>query len=161
MTDRSMGVADMIDRGMGMASMTDRRMRVAAMNDCRMSMTAVAAARMSAMPMMPAIAAAPTDAGTEIFAAPVPAWAVPTVVVPAIIAAEPDKLRALDHVQAIGCVAQLRRCGHGSRVNTGAHYRHANDKYGRDRNGGSEFTHDNLQTFDQNLLNYSRRELPE
>ena len=99
MTDRRMGMTDMTDRRMGMTDMTDRRMR----------MTGMTATGVSAAPMMPAVAAAPADARSEVLVAPVPAGAVPTVVVPAIIAAEPDELRALDHIQAVGRAA--KRCG--------------------------------------------------
>jgi hypothetical protein len=50
------------------------------------------------VPMMPAVTAAPADAGSKVLAAPVPAWAVPTVVIPAIIVTEPNELRALDYI---------------------------------------------------------------
>jgi hypothetical protein len=73
------------------------------------------------VPMMPAVTAAPADAGSKVLAAPVPAWAVPTIVIPAIIVTEPDELRALDYIQAVGHTANRSRCNHRSRANTGAH----------------------------------------
>ena len=130
----------MTDRCMRVTGMTDRCMRVTGMNDRRMRMTAVTAAGMSAMPMVPAIAAAPADAGREVFAAPVPARAVPAVVVPAVIVTEPDELRALDDIQAIGRIANGSGCGHrrGARL----HDRCARKEYRCGSNDSSKFAHD-------------------
>ena len=58
--------------------------------------------RMSSTPMMPAVATAPTDAGSEVLVAPVSAGPVPTIVIPAVIVTEPDELRALDYIQPVG-----------------------------------------------------------
>jgi hypothetical protein len=151
MTDRSMRVTGMTDRRMRMTRMTDRRMRVTRMNDRCMRMTgmndrcvgmAATTAGMSAMPMMPAVAAAPADAGRKVLAAPVPAWAVPTVVIPAIIVTEPDELRALDHVQAVGCSANCSRRNHRDRADAGADDRCARNENGCRRNGNSESMHE-------------------
>jgi hypothetical protein len=158
-TDRGMCMAGMTDRRMGVASMTDGRVRVTAMSDRGVRMTRMAAAGMSAMPMMPAIAAAPADAGTEILTAPVPAWAIPAVVVPAIIATEPDELRALDHVQAVGGIADRGWCDRWSGVGAGAYYRHTGNKHGRDRKRAGDSTHDNLPKLDFPI--HTLRELPE
>jgi hypothetical protein len=66
-------------------------------------------ARMSSTPMMPAVAAAPADARSEVLVAPVPAGAVPTVVIPAVIVTEPNELRALDYIQAVGRASNRSR----------------------------------------------------
>ncbi len=140
--DRCMGVNTMHDRCMGMTGMTDR---------C-VGMIAVTAPTtgMSAMPMMPAVAAAPADAGSTVLAAPVPAWAIPPVVVPAIMVTEPDELRTLDHVQAIGRVANYCGRDHRGRVDAGAYEWYAGNecRCSRDR---SRFTHDDLRAFIQIL----------
>ncbi len=165
MTDRRTGMATataVTNRCMGMTTMHDRRMRMTAMNDCRMRMTAMndrcmrmtamsamTAAGMSAMPVMPAVAAAPADAGREILTAPVPAWAVPTVVIPTIMATEPDELRALDHVQAVGRIANRSGPNHRGCTDAGAHDRCAGNENGRGRNGNGESTHDGLPVFNR------------
>ena len=100
------------------------------------------AAGMSPTPMMPAVAAAPAEARNEVLAAPVPAGAVPTVVVPAIILTEPDELRALDYIQAVGRTANCSGCAHRRR--TGAHDRSAGNEDGCGRNGNGESTHGDL-----------------
>ena len=132
----------MTDRRTGMAAMNDRRTGMAAMNDRCMGMTATRTAGVSATPMMPAVAAAPADAANEVLAAPVPPGAVPTVVVPAIIATEPDELRALDYIQALGRTANCSGCDHRRR--TGAHDRSAGNEDGCGRNGNGESTHGDL-----------------
>jgi hypothetical protein len=128
------------------AAMNDRCTAITAMNDRCMRMPAMNAAGMSAMPVTPAVAAAPADAGREILTAPVPAWAVPTVVIPAIMATEPNELRALDHIQAIGCCADRSRRDHRGRVE--AHYRRARKENGCGRDRDHEFTHGDLVNFD-------------
>jgi len=154
--------AAMTDRRVRARCMTDGRMHVAAMSDYGVRMTRVTrmtAAGMSAMPMMPAIAAAPTDAGTEVLAAPVPAGTVPAVVVPAIIAAEPDELRALDHGQAIGRIANGSGRGHGRSPHMDD--RCASNEERRGSNDNCEFTHDDLPRLPKNLPVCTLRELTE
>jgi hypothetical protein len=101
-------------------------------------MTAGATPGMTTSPMMPAVAAAPADAGGSVLVTPVPAGAVPTVVVPAIIVTKPNELRALDDIQAIGRTANRSRCDHCA----GAHDRCADDENGCGRNGNSQSSHD-------------------
>jgi hypothetical protein len=151
--------AAMTDRRMRARCMTDGRMHVAAMSDYGVRVTRMTAAGMSAMPMMPAIAAAPTDAGTEVLAAPVPAGTVPAVVVPAIIAAEPDELRALDHGQAIGRIANGSGRGHGRSPHMDD--RCASNEERRGSNDNCEFTHDDLPRLPKNLPVCTLRELTE
>jgi hypothetical protein len=66
------------------------------------TVTARPTSSMTAAPTVPAKAAAPTDARDSVAAAPIPAWAIPAVVVPAITAAKPDELRVLDEIEAVG-----------------------------------------------------------
>jgi hypothetical protein len=142
-----------------MSGMNDRRMSMAGMNDCCVGMTGMndnsvammtaTTAGMSAMPMMPAVTAAPADAGRKVLAAPVPARPVPTVVIPAIIVTEPDELRALDHIQAVGRSVNCSRRNHRGRVDVDADDRCAGNENGGGRNGNSESTHDDLPVLDR------------
>lgn len=99
-------------------------------------------ARMSSTPMMPTIAAAPTDAGSEVLVAPVPAGAVPTVVIPAVIVTEPDELRALNYIQAIG--RSSNRSSHRGCTDTGPHDRRTANEDGCGRNRHSEPMHNDF-----------------
>jgi hypothetical protein len=150
-TNRRTGMAGMNDRRMGMAGMNDCCMGMTGMNDNCVGMMTATTAGMSAMPMMPAVAAAPANAGRKVLAAPVPARPVPTVVIPAIIVTEPDELRALDHIQAVGRSANCSRRNHRGRVDVGADDRCAGNENGGGRNGNSESTHDDLPVFEQIL----------
>jgi hypothetical protein len=149
-TDRRTGMATATartNRRTRMTGMNDRRMSMTGMNDRRMRMTAMSAmtaAGMSAMPVMPAVATAPADAGREILTAPVPAWAVPTVVIPTIMATEPDELCALDHVQVVGRIANRSGPNHRGCTDAGAHDRCTDNENGGG-NDSSKSTHDDLQ----------------
>ncbi len=101
-------------------------------------------ARMSPTPMMPAVAATPTDAGVEVLVAPVPAGAVPPVVVPTVIVTEPDELRALDHIQVVGRPAKRFGRGYWGCADARAHERCAGNEDGCGRNRNSESTHNDL-----------------
>jgi hypothetical protein len=91
---------------------------------------------------MPAVAAAPTDAGSEILVTPVPAGAVPTVVIPAVIVTEPDELRALDYIQTVGRTSNCSR--YRGCTDAGPHDRLTANEDGGDRNRHSESMHDDF-----------------
>ena len=150
-TDRRTGMAGMNDRRTGMAGVNARRTGMTGMNDRCVRVTGVTApaAGMSATPMMPAVAAAPADAGREVLTAPVPARPVPTVVIPAIIVPKPDELRAFDHVQAVGRTANCSRRNHRSRADASAHDRCAGDENGCRHDGNSELGMNVLPVFDR------------
>src|SRR5664280_422520 len=62
----------------------------------RMSDRAAIAVPLAAVPAMPAVAAAPAKTRAPRVVAPVPARALPAVIVPAVIAAKEEELRLLD-----------------------------------------------------------------
>jgi hypothetical protein len=133
-----------------MTAANDRSGGMTTMDDRRTSVTAMAATGVSAAPAVPTVAAAPADARRQVLAAPVPAWAVPTVVVPAVIVTEPDELRALDHLQAVGRTANCS--GRDHRRRAGAHDRRAGNEHRCGRDGNNQSTHAGLQMlFDRNL----------
>ena len=138
-------MAGMNDRRTGMAGVNARRTGMTGMNDRCVRVTGVTApaAGMSATPMMPAVAAAPADAGREVLTAPVPARPVPTVVIPAIIVPKPDELRAFDHVQAVGRTAN---CPPGATIGAAPTLAPSalmcRDENGCRHDGNSEFRHE-------------------
>lgn len=136
-------------RCVGMAAANDRCMSMTVTNDWRMDMAAVndGCTAMTAVPTVPAIAAAPADARSEVLAAPVPAWSVPAIVIPAIIAAEPDKLHALDYIQAVGRTSNRRGRDDRSSIDRGLHDRPANNKYGCCENGNRNSVHNDLSRY--------------
>jgi hypothetical protein len=81
-----------------------------------------AAARMTAMPMMPAIAAAPTNSARLVRTAPIPARAVPTIVVPTVIMTIPNELDVFGHTQAVYRCTNC--CGRAHRDRSGVPAEH-------------------------------------
>jgi hypothetical protein len=66
------------------------------------------------------------------------------------MATEPNELRALDHIQAIGRCANRSRRDHRGRVE--AHYRRARKENGCGRDRDHEFTHGDLVKFDRECI---------
>jgi len=146
MADRRMGMTAMNERCVGMTAVNDRCTRMAAVNGCCVGMTATATAGVSAVP---AVTTAPADAVNAVLVAPVPARAVPTVVVPAIIMTEPDKRCALDDIQAVSRVANC--CGRDHRGCADAYHRCAGNEYGCGCNANGKSLHDDLPAFERIL----------
>jgi len=127
MSHRCASAAAVNDRRAATAAMNHRCAAIAAMNHRSTVMTATTncSTRMSAAPSVPAVAATPTQTTTKRVAAPIPARPLPSVVVPAILATEPNELGALDHIQAVGGSAERCGCDHRRRAEAVAHYRYA------------------------------------
>jgi len=120
-------IAAVNHRCTAIAAMDDCCAAIAAMNHRSTVMTATTncSTRMSAAPSVPAVAATPTQTTTKHVAAPIPARPLPSVVVPAILATEPNELGALDHIEAVGRSAKRFGCDDRRRAEAGAHYRYA------------------------------------
>ncbi len=140
--DRCTPIAAMNDRCTSIATMDHRCATIAAMNHRSAAMTATTncSTRMSAAPTVPAVAAAPTQTTTERVAAPIPARPPPSVVVPAILATEPNELGAFDDIQAVGRSTKRFRRDDWRRAS--AHNRYAANENCCRPESNREFTHD-------------------
>jgi hypothetical protein len=122
-------------------AMDDRRAPIGAMRD--------RSAGMAAMPAVPAVAATPAQTATRFIAAPIPARPTPTAVIPAIMATEPNELRALDHIQAVGRGANRSWRDHRGRIE--AHYRCTSKKNSCSRDRDHKFPHRTSQSLSLSL----------